>query len=694
MQHLAISGLIIFFSSLFSAGLVLSRKPRRATNVTWGLTSISAAAWGFGLFQAFSANFASIALFWGRFLNLSALFIPLFFFHFVISYLSKNKARKKEIIFYYFVVSIYFVAALIVPNIFIKGVFSVFSFKYYPLGGSAYFLFPIIYSYLMMYGISLLIIEWSHASVFKRNQIKYLIAGVVVGIFGGATTFFPIFGIKIYPFGTYLVPFYVLTVAYAIITYRLMDIEVVIARSSILFCVYSAVLLVVAWLWYPMRPYLQALLGARWNFVPMGAFAALSMIAPFIYLYYQQKYDQRRLKSQRVQLAHLKQITATSVDVDYEQLLKNIPPFLVQMYRDDFSIDIDYAAVYFYEKHHDSYKLVSFKSKKSDRALSVETNILKTDSIPNWFIEKAPYFDSQGILDPVYRDAIKYEDLDYYQSRQTDKDFIQAIENLKNNMKQFKADVCVSCFYKNRLLAFLLMGKKQKGSYAQEELDTFSLLAHDIATAVRSGELRDELEQSYIDAIHSIITALEERDIYTKGHSERVVKYSVQIAVELKDAFPFTRIVNFIDKVRRAALLHDVGKIGVPDAILLKPGKLTGEEYEKLKKHPATSLHIVQSIKNLSEDILDGIESHHKRYDGKGYGKGAEGHRVPPLARIIAVADTFDAMTSDRPYRKALSEKAAIDEINRVSGAQFDPKVVEAFNQSRAKNRLKSEQDA
>jgi len=94
----------------------------------------------------------------------------------------------------------------------------------------------------MMYGISLLIIEWSHASVFKRNQIKYLIAGVVVGIFGGATTFFPIFGIKIYPFGTYLVPFYVLTVAYAIITYRLMDIEVVIARSSILFCVYSAVL--------------------------------------------------------------------------------------------------------------------------------------------------------------------------------------------------------------------------------------------------------------------------------------------------------------------------------------------------------------------------------------------------------------------------------------------------------------------
>jgi len=426
----------------------------------------------------------------------------------------------------------------------------------------------------------------------------------------------------------------------------------------------------------------------------MGAFAALSMIAPFIYLYYQQKYDQRRLKSQRVQLTHLKQITATSVDVDYEQLLKNIPPFLVQMYRDDFSIDIDYAAVYFYEKHHDSYKLVSFKSKKSDRALSVETNILKTDSIPNWFIEKAPYFDSQGILDPVYRDAIKYEDLDYYQSRQTDKDFIQAIENLKNNMKQFKADVCVSCFYKNRLLAFLLMGKKQKGSYAQEELDTFSLLAHDIATAVRSGELRDELEQSYIDAIHSIITALEERDIYTKGHSERVVKYSVQIAVELKDAFPFTRIVNFIDKVRRAALLHDVGKIGVPDAILLKPGKLTGEEYEKLKKHPATSLHIVQSIKNLSEDILDGIESHHERYDGKGYGKGAEGHRVPPLARIIAVADTFDAMTSDRPYRKALSEKAAIDEINRVSGAQFDPKVVEAFNQSRAKNRLKSEQDA
>jgi HD-GYP domain-containing protein (c-di-GMP phosphodiesterase class II) len=436
-----------------------------------------------------------------------------------------------------------------------------------------------------------------------------------------------------------------------------------------------------------MRPYLQTLLGTKWWLVPAIVFAALSLAAPFAYLYYQQKHDQKRMRRQRAQLARLKEITATSIEISHEQLLKNIPPFLMQMYREDFQADINYAAIYLWDKSQALYRLISSKTKKAD--VSLETNILKTDPIPSWFMEKGPYFAKQNLLDLNYLEAFKYEDIEYYQSKQTNRGLIQAIEILKGSLKASKADVCVSCFYKDKLLAFLLMGKKERGSYTQEELDTFSLLAHDISSNIRGGELRDELEQSYIDAISSIIIALEERDAYTKGHSERVVKYSVVVAEELKDVFPFTRIINLVDKVRRAALLHDVGKIGVPDSILLKPGKLTDEEFENLKRHPHTSLSILKNIKSLSEDIRDGIESHHDKYDGTGYGKGVKGHMVPPVARIIAVADTFDAMTSNRPYRNALPESAAITEINKVSGHQFDPKVVDAFNKAYEKGALR-----
>jgi HD-GYP domain-containing protein (c-di-GMP phosphodiesterase class II) len=451
--------------------------------------------------------------------------------------------------------------------------------------------------------------------------------------------------------------------------------------------VYAAVVAVVAVLAYPMRQTLQMWLGTRWYLAPLGTFVGLSFVAPFVYLHYQQKYDQRRLRHQRAQLTRLKEITATAVEINHEQLLKNIPAFLMQMYREDFAAEVNYAAVYFYNEKEDVYTLFSLKARKSQP--SIDTQILKTDPIPSWFNEKGRIFLNKGLIEPGYLEAIRYEDIDYYQSRQTNPDIIESLGAVKNSLKNLRADVCVYCYFKDRLLAFLLMGKKQRGAYSPEEIDTFSLLAHDVATAIRSGELRDELEQSYVDAIHAIITALEERDAYTKGHSERVVKYSVAIAIELRNVFPFTRIFNLVDKVRRAALLHDVGKIGVPDAILLKPGKLTSEEFEQLKKHPKASLTILESIKSLPEDVREGIESHHEKFDGTGYAKGAKGHYVPPIARIIAIADAYDAMTSDRPYRKAMPDKAAIEEINKFAGKQFDPNVVDAFNKSHQKGRIK-----
>jgi HD-GYP domain-containing protein (c-di-GMP phosphodiesterase class II) len=152
---------------------------------------------------------------------------------------------------------------------------------------------------------------------------------------------------------------------------------------------------------------------------------------------------------------------------------------------------------------------------------------------------------------------------------------------------------------------------------------------------------------------------------------------------------PFSKIYRIEDKTRLTGLLHDIGKIGILDRILFKKGKLTEKEFAVIKRHPISSLHIVESLKSIPEEARDGIGDHHERYDGKGYNKGIQEQRIPPIARIIAVVDAYDAMTSDRPYREARTIDEARSEINRMSGIQFDPYVVAAFNSAFDKGEIK-----
>ncbi len=181
-----------------------------------------------------------------------------------------------------------------------------------------------------------------------------------------------------------------------------------------------------------------------------------------------------------------------------------------------------------------------------------------------------------------------------------------------------------------------------------------------------------ELEASYESTLQALVTALDFRDNETQGHSLRVVEYAVEVARELGIGEPQ------LGWIRRGAILHDVGKIGVPDAVLRKPGPLSAEEWEQMKKHPEMGYRMLQHIPFL-KPALEIVLCHQERWDGSGYPRGLRGERIPLGARIFAVVDTFDAMTSDRPYRPALSIAQAIEEVRRFAGSQFDPRVAEAF---------------
>ena len=187
-------------------------------------------------------------------------------------------------------------------------------------------------------------------------------------------------------------------------------------------------------------------------------------------------------------------------------------------------------------------------------------------------------------------------------------------------------------------------------------------------------EKHQQLRTAYIQTIRALSEAVDAKDAYTRGHSERVGVYASKIAREMN--FP----KDVIERVYIAGLLHDVGKIGVRDAVITKPERLTPEEYLEIKAHPEIGFRILEPVEFL-RDVAPCVRHHHEWYDGsdRGYPDRLRGDQIPLPSRIILVADTVEAMTSDRPYRKALSLEAVVSEIHKYTGSQFDPKVTEPF---------------
>ena len=188
-------------------------------------------------------------------------------------------------------------------------------------------------------------------------------------------------------------------------------------------------------------------------------------------------------------------------------------------------------------------------------------------------------------------------------------------------------------------------------------------------------ELRDtyeKLEQAYLESIQTLRYTVEAKDTYTRGHSDRVSELSVLIGKHLGLSEEDLRTLKI------GGLFHDIGKIGVPDTILQKESKLTDDEYSEIKNHPSIGAHILSSA-TIFKDIIPIVKHHHERYDGHGYPSQLAGENIPYLARITAVADTFDAMTSKRSYRDALPMETVISEFERCKGTQFDPKIADVF---------------
>jgi HD-GYP domain-containing protein (c-di-GMP phosphodiesterase class II) len=216
-----------------------------------------------------------------------------------------------------------------------------------------------------------------------------------------------------------------------------------------------------------------------------------------------------------------------------------------------------------------------------------------------------------------------------------------------------------------------------------ELAETFNKMADDIEQYIeRLTQAARENRELFLGSIRMLAAAIDEKDPYTRGHSDRVSKYSLIIGRELN------LTDEELDRLRISALLHDVGKIGVDDRVLKKPGALTDEEFDLMKQHPSKGANIMRPVPQLAE-MLPGIELHHEHVDGRGYPYGLSGDQIPLMARIIAVADTLDAMTTHRPYQTAMDLEFALSRIRTLSGTKFDPVITDALEAAVQSGKIK-----
>jgi len=275
----------------------------------------------------------------------------------------------------------------------------------------------------------------------------------------------------------------------------------------------------------------------------------------------------------------------------------------------------------------------------------------------------------QGFLEEHAHNALKSTDpLILIKSAPSD-------QKVRDAMERFglSSVIGVPLFTKGDPLGVLMLYKRaEHPGYNQGDIELITILSGQAMVAIENARLFEGLQRAHFESMKALAQAIEAKDRYTRGHCDRMVDYAVALGDQLGLSAEEKKHLGY------AAALHDIGKIGVHEGILNKSGKLTEDEYTAMKEHPAMGAEIVKGVDFLGP-VVPMIYHHQERWDGQGYPGGLKGEEIPVGARIIAVLDTFDAMTSDRPYRKALPMEVAFSELRRCAGTQFDPRVVESL---------------
>lgn len=347
-------------------------------------------------------------------------------------------------------------------------------------------------------------------------------------------------------------------------------------------------------------------------------------------------------------------------------------------------LGIRHVGLFLYNKNKQEYIIHVSSGKKGLKIPVGFAKITKNNPIIKFFLDKE-ISTNKDFLSMTQIRELKQKNLN-------DKHLFDFFVKLEEEFSLYKANIIVPGFFRKDLPVLFLIGDKSDYSpFTEDDIEFLTVLSSDVVMAIQNAKLFEDIKNQLdvnkrllFSTVETLATAIDIKNSYTHGHTERVMKYSLTL---LKYIPQHLISDNFENSLQISALLHDIGKIGIPEHILNKTETLLPEEIKVIEKHPLLGAEILEPITEFKTISL-GVKYHHERFDGTGYPCGLKGENIPLIAAIISVADAYDAMTSDRPYRKSLEKNMVIKEIETNRNKQFSPTVVDAFLQAVADNEL------
>lgn len=510
MNWYGISNILAAITSVYIAIFLFIKGYKNKISRIWSVFSICVAIYGFGAYMASGAKNYDLAFWWWQFSYVGVILLPVLFLIFVYEFLNIKKRTLINIVAFITVVML--LADIFSKELFIGHVSLLFTdsklFKpawwVYPPGPLHIFYTLVFYFVFLIYGHIKLLKAYSISSSLKKHQIKYFFLATALGFMGGGTSFLPCFGINIYPIYNLTVPLYPLIMTYAIFRHRLMDINIAVTRAGI-FALMTVVTIATAFgIASLTEGALTARLGANWYRVSLLISMLLAAFGYAISIYLIRRMDRVRLSKinkaqESLEIAGRKMIEFG----DLHRIARIIPRYLLGLYYQQLSVRINHITIFLYDERRDRFVL--------EKSAGVQ-KIIRTKELPVsdafniWFTEKRAFFVEKLKIPQKDIDVLRYEDIDYWlHNKITSEDatLIELLQQMKREMDELNSVICIPSVFDNKLLGFLLLGNKDRGTYDQEELDIFLRLATNAAAAFRSAQLTDQIKQMQMGLIAS-----------------------------------------------------------------------------------------------------------------------------------------------------------------------------------------------
>jgi len=640
-----VSGLAtLIFLALFV--VVFLSKPRTQLRKLFLFYLITMLFWSISAFMASSGLVAP--LFWFRAMAISPVVMLFTLFLFVQKLFGiRNKWVPPLLIYGIFATILDFFTDLVIKSAYLDEAGSfVYEFGFFlPLIALPFFIIT-IYSLVILYNIFKNSKDANH-----RNRIRYLMLGISLPIFAILVNFTEL---GKYPIDIAANVITAILISYAILRHQLLDVKVVI-RLGLIYSITTAIFGAIYFLVISLVLNLLHLLAGNEIFITSIIIGTLFsfVLAPLNSraqkwidrLFYREKFNASQM------LQRLSQTTASIMN------------------------------------------------------LEVMADLILTEILTNWHIENGTFLIKKNETGEFLLAAHKGDDREKTWRFSSDHPIIKWLMENKitlskddltmlpifkslwgkeiDELEEIKAQIFVPLLAKGDLVGIIILGEKKSTlPFDRDDLLLLSALSNQIAIAIENSRLYEDLEGAFIQTTVALANAIDLRDAYTNIHSQQIANWSAETA-KLLDRSP-----EEVDDIYWGGLLHDIGKIGIPDAILNKPGNLDEKEWEVVHKHPDLGADLIAPIKKLSR-VAPIINCSHERFDGKGYPRGLSKEDIPIGARIVSVADSFSAMKDKRPYKDPISDEKAIQELQENSGKMYDPIVVEAFLKMIKSNKAK-----